>query len=110
MMCGLQGAGQNHTLRQAGQALFERGAPPPAGGLRHLPPRRNRPALHRGRPGGRAGVQAEGEKPEAIAAKAVAHAKDYGNDIVILDTAGRLHVDEALMEELHAHQAGRHGG
>ena len=42
----------------------------------------------------------EGEKPEAIAAKAVAHAKDYGNDIVILDTAGRLHVDEELMEEL----------
>ena len=30
----------------------------------------------------------------------MAHAKDYGNDIVILDIAGRLHVDEALMEEL----------
>ena len=41
-----------------------------------------------------------GEKPEAIAKKAVAHAKDYGNDIVILDTAGRLHVDGDLMAEL----------
>ncbi len=41
-----------------------------------------------------------GEKPEAIAKKAVAHAKDYGNDVVILDTAGRLHVDEELMAEL----------
>ena len=40
------------------------------------------------------------EKPEVIAKAAVAHAKDYGNDIVILDTAGRLHVDEALMAEL----------
>ena len=30
----------------------------------------------------------------------MAHAKDYGYDIVILDTAGRLHVDEALMNEL----------
>ncbi|EJW92321.1 signal recognition particle protein, partial [gut metagenome] len=32
--------------------------------------------------------------------KAVAHAKDYGNDVVILDTAGRLHVDTELMHEL----------
>ncbi|MEG2769401.1 MAG: signal recognition particle protein, partial [Oscillospiraceae bacterium] len=40
------------------------------------------------------------EKPEIIAKKAVEHAKDYGNDIVILDTAGRLHVDAELMAEL----------
>lgn len=38
--------------------------------------------------------------PLTIAKKAVAHAKDYGNDIVILDTAGRLHVDTELMDEL----------
>ncbi len=35
-----------------------------------------------------------------IAAEAVRHAKTYGNDIVILDTAGRLHIDEPLMAEL----------
>lgn len=40
------------------------------------------------------------EAPELIAKKAVAHAKDYGNDVVILDTAGRLHVDTELMHEL----------
>jgi signal recognition particle protein len=40
------------------------------------------------------------EKPEKIAAAAVRHARDYGNDFVILDTAGRLHVDEELMNEL----------
>ncbi|WP_418456031.1 signal recognition particle protein, partial [Allofournierella sp.] len=40
------------------------------------------------------------EKPEEIAKKAVAHARDHGNDIVILDTAGRLHVDQELMAEL----------
>ena len=39
-------------------------------------------------------------EPLTIAKKAVAHAKDYGNDIVILDTAGRLHVDTELMDEL----------
>ncbi|MEG0110017.1 MAG: signal recognition particle protein, partial [Oscillospiraceae bacterium] len=42
------------------------------------------------------------EKPTVIAKKAVAHAKDYGNDIVILDTAGRLHIDAELMKELSA--------
>ena len=40
------------------------------------------------------------EKPEIIAKKAVDKARDYGYDFVILDTAGRLHVDEALMDEL----------
>ena len=38
--------------------------------------------------------------PVEIARKAVAHAKDHGNDYVILDTAGRLHIDEQLMAEL----------
>ncbi len=38
--------------------------------------------------------------PVRIAKEAVKHAKDHGNDIVILDTAGRLHVDEELMAEL----------
>ena len=41
-----------------------------------------------------------GAKPPEIAKKALAHAKDYGNDIVILDTAGRLHIDQELMDEL----------
>lgn len=38
--------------------------------------------------------------PVTIAKEAVSHAKDHGNDVVILDTAGRLHIDEALMNEL----------
>ena len=42
------------------------------------------------------------EKPPVIAQKALAHARDYGNDIVILDTAGRLQIDEVLMQELVA--------
>ena len=43
--------------------------------------------------------------PVDIAKAAVAHAKKEGNDMVFLDTAGRLHVDEALMEELSAVKA-----
>ena len=38
--------------------------------------------------------------PVDIARAAVEHAKKHGNDMVFLDTAGRLHVDEALMDEL----------
>lgn len=40
------------------------------------------------------------DKPVKIAKEAIKHAKDYGNDVVILDTAGRLHIDEELMKEL----------
>ena len=38
--------------------------------------------------------------PVEIAKAAIAHAKKHGNDLVFLDTAGRLHIDEALMTEL----------
>ena len=40
------------------------------------------------------------ENPVRIAKEAIKHARDYGNDVVILDTAGRLHIDEQLMQEL----------
>lgn len=43
--------------------------------------------------------------PVDIAKAAVEHAKRHGNDMVFLDTAGRLHVDEQLMEELRAIKA-----
>jgi signal recognition particle subunit SRP54 len=38
--------------------------------------------------------------PVEIAEQALEHAQSHGNDLVILDTAGRLHIDEELMEEL----------
>ena len=43
--------------------------------------------------------------PVTIAREAVRYAADHGNDIVFLDTAGRLHIDEALMDELKAVKA-----
>ncbi len=45
------------------------------------------------------------ENPVNIAKAAIAHAKKHGNDLVFLDTAGRLHIDEALMDELRAVKA-----
>ncbi len=46
--------------------------------------------------------------PVVIAQNAIRHAKDYGNDMVFLDTAGRLHVDETLMDELKRMKATVH--
>lgn len=46
--------------------------------------------------------------PVQIAQDALRHARDHGNDIVFLDTAGRLHVDEALMDELKRMKAAVH--
>ena len=46
--------------------------------------------------------------PVEIAQKAIEHAKKHGNDMVFLDTAGRLHVDEALMDELKRMKAAVH--
>ncbi|MBO7385698.1 MAG: signal recognition particle protein, partial [Clostridia bacterium] len=53
--------------------------------------------------GGQAGVEVfekgQGD-PVQIAKEAVEHARYYGRDPVIIDTAGRLHIDEKLMQEL----------
>ena len=53
--------------------------------------------------GGQLGIPVyeEGQgDPIAIAQHAFEHAKQHGNDLLLLDTAGRLHIDEVLMDEL----------
>ena len=47
-------------------------------------------------------------KPVDIAKAAMEHAKKQGMSVVILDTAGRLHIDEAMMEELQDIKANVH--
>ncbi len=42
----------------------------------------------------------EGEEPEVIASQALRHAKTHGYDVLIVDTAGRQHVDDDLMEQI----------
>jgi len=100
MMCGLQGCGK--TTHSAKLAKYFK-----AQGKRPL-----LVACDIYRPAAIAQLQIVGEKadvkvfemgqinPVKIAKEAVRHAKDYGNDIVILDTAGRLHIDDELMDEL----------
>ncbi len=101
MLCGLQGAGK--TTHCAKLALYYKNM-----GKRPLLVACDiyRPAavLQLQVMGEKAGVPVftmpDGTKPVDIAKKALMHAKDHGNDIVFLDTAGRLHIDEVLMTEL----------
>ncbi len=45
-------------------------------------------------------TQGDQVSPVAIAADSIRHAKQHGHDYVLVDTAGRLHIDETLMDEL----------
>ena len=101
MLCGLQGAGK--TTHCAKLALFFTNM-----GKRPLLVACDiyRPAaiLQLQVMGEKAGIPVftmpEGTRPPDIAKAALAHAKEHGNDMVFLDTAGRLHIDDALMQEL----------
>ena len=100
MMCGLQGAGKTtHCAKLA----------------KHLIAQNHRPLLVACdiyRPAAIDQLKIVGEKagahvfemgqtdPVKIAKEGIRYAKDNGFDIVLLDTAGRLHIDETLMDEL----------
>ncbi len=101
MMVGLQGSGKTTTTGKLGRLLKKQGKRPLLA------------ACDIYRPAAIKQLQVLGEQldipvftlgdqvsPVDIAKGALAHAKSHGNDIVILDTAGRLHIDEVLMEEL----------
>ena len=100
MMCGLQGSGKTTHSAKLAKLLKKEG---------------HRPLLAACdiyRPAAINQLQVVGQKadvkvfemgqidPVIIAKQALAYAKDYGHDILIIDTAGRLHIDEELMQEL----------
>ena len=101
MMVGLQGAGKTTTCGKLGLILKKQGKNPllVAGDV-------YRPAAIKQLQvvGGQVGIEvfAMGDKvsPVDISKAAVAHALKNGNDVVIIDTAGRLHINEELMDEL----------
>lgn len=100
MMCGLQGSGKTTHSGKLGLMLKKQGHRPLLAACDVY-----RPAAITQLQvvGGKAGVpvfEMGTADPVDIAKKAVAHARDHGNDYVILDTAGRLHIDETLMNEL----------
>ena len=100
MMCGLQGAGKTTHCAKLAKYFLKEGHRPLLVACDIYRPAAIDQLKIVGEQAGAPVFSLADEKPEVIAKKAVAHAKDHGNDIVILDTAGRLHVDEDLMQEL----------
>jgi signal recognition particle subunit SRP54 len=105
MMCGLQGSGKTTHAAKLAKYFKNQGKRPLL------------VACDVYRPAAINQLQVVGEKagvkvfemgqinPVTIAKEALKHARDYGNDMVILDTAGRLHIDENLMNELKSIKA-----
>jgi signal recognition particle subunit SRP54 len=100
MMVGLQGAGKTTSCGKLAVFLKKLGSSPIL-----VPADVYRPAaieqLHIvAKDAGVPSFHTEEKDPVAICAAAVAEAKLKGWDVVVLDTAGRLHLDDTLMEEL----------
>lgn len=100
MMCGLQGSGKTTHSAKLAKYLKSQGHRPMLAACDIYRPAAIEQLKVVGKSVDTPVFELGTEKPEIIAKKAVAHARDYGNDFVILDTAGRLHIDTELMDEL----------
>ena len=100
MLCGLQGSGKTTMAGKLSAYLLKQGKKPllaacdiyrPAAikQLQVVGEKVNVPVFERGT-----------QDPVITSKEAVEHARYYGNDVLIIDTAGRLHIDENLMGEL----------
>ena len=100
MLCGLQGSGKTTHAGKLAKLLKSHGHRPLLAACDVYRPAAIEQLKVVGAKAGVPVFEMGTENPVKIAKAAVHHARDYGNDILILDTAGRLHIDEALMEEL----------
>lgn len=100
MMCGLQGAGKTTHTAKLAKMYKKQGHRPLVAALDIYRPAAIEQLEIVAQQAGVPVFQLGKTDPVEVAKKAYNHAKDYGNDILILDTAGRLHIDRQLMEEL----------
>ncbi len=100
MMCGLQGSGKTTHSAKLAKYLKAQGHRPMLAACDIYRPAAIEQLKVVGKAVDAPVFEMGTEKPEVIAKKAVAYARDYGHDYLILDTAGRLHVDTELMDEL----------
>ena len=100
LMCGLQGSGKTTHSAKLAKLLKSKGHRPLLVACDIYRPAAIDQLCVVGEKAGVPVFRMGTENPVRIAKEAVKHAKDHGNDYVILDTAGRLHIDEQLMDEL----------
>jgi len=101
LLCGLQGSGKTTTAGKIAKRLKGRGRHPM---LVAADLQRAAAVEQLAQVGAAVEVPVlepqEGETPLQLAERALRVARDRGHDVVIIDTAGRLHIDERLMAEL----------
>ena len=104
LLAGLQGAGKTTTAAKLARHLIEKHRRKPL--LASVDVYRPAAMTQLERLAGQVGAAyfdpPPGALPVAIATAAVDHARHYQHDVVIVDTAGRLHVDQEMMDEVRA--------
>ena len=101
MMAGLQGAGKTTTTAKIAGKLKAKGRKPLLAACDvYRPAAIQQLQINGEKQGVPVFAMGENQNPVNIAKAAVEHAAKNGYNVVILDTAGRLHVDESMMEEL----------
>ena len=101
MMAGLQGAGKTTTTAKlAGKYKLKGKKPLLVACDVYRPAAIKQLQVNGEKQGVEVFSMGENHKPADIAKAALEHARKNGNNLVILDTAGRLHIDEDMMEEL----------
>lgn len=101
MMCGLQGAGKTTHSGKIAAMYKKQGKNPLLVACDIYRPAAIKQLQVVGETVGVPVFEMGNTSPVKIAKEAIAYATKHGHDMVFLDTAGRLHVDEVLMNELH---------
>ena len=100
MMCGLQGSGKTTFSAKLAGMYRKKGHRPLLIACDVYRPAAIDQLKIVGESAGASVFEMGQQDPVAIAKSGYSHARDHGNDIVIIDTAGRLHIDAELMKEL----------
>ena len=100
MLCGLQGAGKTTMAGKLAGMLIKQGKKPLLAACDVYRPAAIKQLQVVGAAVGAEVFEKGQGDPVKIAKEAIEHARYYGKDPVIIDTAGRLHIDEKLMQEL----------
>ncbi len=101
LMCGLQGAGKTTATAKLAGLFKKKGRKPLLVACDiYRPAAIQQLQINGEKQGVPVFSMGDGHKPVNIAKAAMEHAEKNGNNIVIIDTAGRLHIDEDMMDEL----------
>lgn len=101
LMCGLQGAGKTTATAKLAGLFKKKGRKPLLVACDiYRPAAIQQLQINGEKQGVPVFTMGDGHKPVNIAKAAMEHAEKNGNNIVIIDTAGRLHIDEDMMDEL----------